>query len=173
MQMQVQRGSVRALRATRLLRAAAAVLLCVGVPAGTASVASAASPASTPRPGSKWSGSVKGQKYESGSISFTVVKQGKKLYAKGKATLHTACFAVEQGQTLKAGPTRTLSFSGLLANGSFIAKKGTTEDLLHWEIRGSLTKKKLEVRYAEEVEGPPRISCGYNETDTGKLGLKG
>jgi hypothetical protein len=161
MQTWMRKDSVRVLRAT------AALSLCVGVLAGPASAASA------PKVGSKWSGSVKGQKYESGSISFTVVKRGKKLYAKGKATLHTACFAVEQGQTLKVGPTRTLSFSGLFAKSSFVAKKGTTEDLLHWEIRGSLEKKKLEVRYAEEVEGPPRISCGYNETDTGKLSQKG
>jgi hypothetical protein len=150
----------------RVLSGAIAAALSVGVLAGSASAASA------PKAGSKWSGSVKGQKYESGSISFTVVKQGKKLYAKGKATLHTACFAVEQGQTLKAGPTRTLSFSGLFSKSSFVAKKGTTDDLLHWEIRGSLEKKKLEVRYAEEVEGPPRISCGYNESDVGKLTQK-
>ncbi len=95
------------------------------------------------------------------------VAQIKKLYATGKATLHTACFAVEQGQTLKVGPTRTLSFSGVFVKSSFVAKKGTTEDLLHWEIRGSLEKRKLEVRYAEEVEGPPRISCRYTKPTRG------
>lgn len=126
----------------------------------------------SPKPGSKWSASLKGQKYESGSISFSIVKQGKRLLAKGTATLHTACFPVEQGQTLKVGPTHTFSFSGQFAGTTFVAKKGASEALLHWEIRGSLKTKKLVVGYTEETEGPPRISCGFNETASGKLKQK-
>jgi hypothetical protein len=134
-------------------------------PAGAASTA--------PKAGSKWSGSVKGQQYESGTISFAVVKQGGKLYAKGKATLHTACFAVEQGQTLKAGPTRVLSFRAVLAGTTFAAKQGTSEDLLHWEIHGSFARRRVEIRYAEETEGPPRSSCGFNAAASGRVKAKG
>jgi len=137
-----------------------------------AALPSIAAGTSSPQVGSKWTASLKGEKFESGTVSFTVVRQGKKLYAKGKATLHTACFALEPGQTLKAGPTRTLSFSGRFAGATFVARKGTTDDLLHWELRGSLAKRKLEVRYAEEAEGPPRISCGFDEVASGKLTAK-
>ncbi|HEY2217250.1 MAG TPA: hypothetical protein VGH21_07120 [Solirubrobacteraceae bacterium] len=148
--------------------ALAAVIVILAV---VASAAAASAPA--PKPGSKWSASLKGQKYESGSIAFSIVKQGKRLLAKGTATLHTACFPVEQGQTLKPGPTRTFTFSGQFSGQAFVAKKGSSEALLHWEIRGSLKAKKLIVGYAEETEGPPRISCGFNETASGKLRQKG
>jgi hypothetical protein len=147
--------------------ALAAIIVMLAVAASAA-----ATSAPSPKPGSKWSTSLKGQKYESGSITFSIVKQGKRLLAKGTATLHTACFPVEQGQTLKVGPTRTFSFSGQFSGVTFVAKKGTSEDLLHWEIRGSLKAKKLVVGYAEETEGPPRISCGFNETASGKLKQK-
>ncbi|HTA05375.1 MAG TPA: hypothetical protein VK774_03340 [Solirubrobacteraceae bacterium] len=146
-----------------------AVVIAMLIVAASAAAASAP----LPKPGSKWSTSLKGQKYESGSIAFSVVKQGKRVLAKGTATLHTACFPVEQGQTLKVGPTHTFSFSGQFDGQAFVAKKGSSEALLHWEIRGSLKAKKLVVAYAEETEGPPRISCGFNETAIGKLKQKG
>jgi hypothetical protein len=149
-----------------MLAAVGAVTITGGGFAGSAAAMSA------PQAGSKWSATLKGQKYESGTASFSVVKQGKKLYAKGKATLHTACFALEAGQSLRVGPTRTLNFSGRVTGSTFVAKKGTTDDLLHWEIRGSFAKGKLVVSYAEETEGPPRISCGFNETASGKLTAK-
>jgi len=149
-----------------MLAAAGAIAIASGALAGGAGAAS------TPRAGSKWSATLKGQKYESGTASFSVVKQGRKLYTKGRATLHTACFALEAGQSLRVGPTRTLSFSGPVSGGTFVAKKGTTDDLLHWQISGSFAKGKLVVAYAEETEGPPRISCGFNETASGKLKAK-
>jgi hypothetical protein len=152
----------------RAIALAGAAALLLGA---LTSVADAAS--SAPKNGSKWSGRVKGQQYESGTITFAVVKHGGKLYAKGKATLHTACFAVEQSQTLKAGPTRVLRFRGLIAGHGFVAKQGTSEDLLHWEIHGSFARKRVEIRYAEETEGPPRSSCGFNVAASGPVKTKG
>jgi hypothetical protein len=153
-------------RRARTLAAVGALAIAGGALAGSASAASA------PRAGSKWSAALKGQRYESGTVSLSVVKQGGKLYAKGRATLHTACFALEAGQSLRVGPTRTLSFSGRVTGSTFVARKGTTDDLLHWELQGSFAKGKLVVSYAEETEGPPRISCGFNETASGKLTAK-
>jgi hypothetical protein len=155
-------------RSGRAIASAGAVALLVG-----ALTSAAGATSSAPKAGSKWSGSVKGQQYESGAVSFAVVKQGGKLYAKGKATLHTACFAVEQGQSLKAGPTRVLSFRGRITGSAFVAKQGTNEDLLHWEIHGSFAHKSVEIRYAEETEGPPRSSCGFNVAASGRLKVKG